>query len=181
MSNSNVNPSSVVAVYANHEQADAAVRQLQKDGFDMTKLSVVGRDYHTEEHAVGYYNSGDRMMYWGKQGAFWGGLWGLMFGSAFFWVPGVGPLLLAGPLVALLAGAVEGAVLTGGFTALAAGLYGLGIPKDSVIAYETEVKSGKLLLVVSGTPAEVEVAKDLLARTPAAMTTVHSGSLPILP
>ena len=50
----------------------------------MKKLSIVGRDYHTDEHVVGYYNTGDRMKVWGKAGAFWGGLWGFLFGSAFF-------------------------------------------------------------------------------------------------
>ena len=166
---------SVVAVYATHDEADAAVRLLQKDGFDMTKLSVVGRDFHTEEHVVGFYNTGDRMKYWGKQGAFWGGLWGLLFGSAFFWVPGVGPLLLAGPLVAVVAGIVEGAALAGGASALAAGLFSIGIPKDSVVAYETEVKNGKLLLVANGTAAEVDLARTLLRTSQASTTTVHAA------
>ena len=110
----------------------------------MKKLSIVGKDYHTEEHVVGYYNTGDRMKYWGKLGAFWGGFWGLLFGSAFFWVPGIGPLLVAGPLVAWIVGALEGAVMTGGLTALGAGLYSIGIPKNSIVQYETEVKNGKL-------------------------------------
>jgi hypothetical protein len=83
-----------IAVYDNHSEAEDAVRELQKSGFDMKKLSVVGKDYHTDEHVVGYYNAGDRMKYWGKQGAFWGGFWGLLFGAGFFWVPGIGPLLV---------------------------------------------------------------------------------------
>ena len=87
---------SVVAIFESHNQAEDAVRELQKDGFDMKKLSIVGKDYHTDEHVVGYYNTGDRMMYWGKLGAFWGGFWGLLFGSAFFWVPGIGPLARGG-------------------------------------------------------------------------------------
>ena len=90
-----------VAVFESHVEADEAVKELQKAGFDMKKLSVVGKDYHTEEHVVGYYNAGDRMKHWGKLGAFWGGLWGLLFGAAFFWVPGIGPVLIGGPLVAL--------------------------------------------------------------------------------
>jgi hypothetical protein len=53
---------------------------------------------------IGYYNAGDRMKYWGKLGAFWGGFWGLLFGSAFFLIPGVGPLLVAGPLVGWIVG-----------------------------------------------------------------------------
>ncbi len=74
----------VIAVYDNHSSAEGAVKELQKSGFDMKKLSVVGKDYHTDEQVVGYYNAGDRMKYWGKWGAFWGGFWGLLFGAAFF-------------------------------------------------------------------------------------------------
>ena len=108
------NTNSVVVIFTSHDQAESAVRELQKGGFDMKKLSIVGKDYQTEEQVVGYYNIGDRMLYWGKLGAFWGGFWGLLFGSAFFVVPGIGPLLVAGPLVMWIIGALEGAVVTGG-------------------------------------------------------------------
>ena len=53
------------------------------DTVDMKKSSVVGKDYHTDEQVVGCYNAGDRMKYWGKLGALWGGLWGLLLGAAF--------------------------------------------------------------------------------------------------
>ena len=165
---------SVVAIYESHSQAEDAVRELQKSGFDMKKLSIVGKDYHTDEHVVGYYNTGDRMMYWGKLGAFWGGLWGMLFGSAFFLVPGVGPLLVAGPLVAWIVGALEGAAVVGGFSALGAALVSIGIPKDSVLQYEANVKAGKFLLILHGTPQEVERAKDSLDNTQATETTVHT-------
>ncbi len=168
------NMNSVVAVFGSHAQAEEAIRELQKDGFDMKKLSIVGKDYHTEEHVVGYYTTGDRMLYWGKLGAFWGGFWGLLFGSAFFWVPGVGQLLVAGPMVMWIVGALEGAVLTGGITALGAGLYSIGIPKNSVLQYETEVKNGKLVLVAHGTADEVQRAKDLLHQTQAETATVYA-------
>ena len=165
---------SVVAIFASHNQAEDAVRELQKDGFDMKKLSIVGKDYHTDEHVVGYYNTGDRMMYWGKLGAFWGGFWGLLLGSAFFWVPGIGQLLVAGPLVAWIVGALEEAAVVGGLSALGAGLYSIGIPKDSVMQYETEVKNDKLLLVAHGTADEVQRARNLLHQTEAEATTVHA-------
>src|SRR5271166_7072105 len=112
------NENAVVAVYNSHVQAEEAVDQLKRAGFDMTKLSIVGKDYHTEEHVVGYFNAGDRMKYWGKMGAFWGGIWGMLFGSAFFMIPGFGPLLVAGPLVAWIVGALEGAVVVGGLSAV---------------------------------------------------------------
>ncbi len=131
----------------------------------------------TEENVVGYYTAGDRMAYWGKLGAFWGGFWGLLFGSAFFWVPGIGPLLVAGPIVVWIVAGLEGAAVMGGLSALGAAMFSIGIPKDSVLQYETQVKNGKLLLIAHGTAAEVERAKDLLDQTQANSTTVYGEQL----
>src|ERR1039458_3987525 len=105
---------SVVAIYSSHVEAEEAVKQLQRGGIDMKALSSVGKETHTEEQAVGYYNNSDRMKYWGKAGAFWGGFWGLLFGSAFFVIPGIGPLLVAGPLGAWIVGAVRKGEESGG-------------------------------------------------------------------
>jgi hypothetical protein len=155
---------STVAVFPSHTAAEAAIKELQESGFDMKQLSIVGRDYHTDEHVVGYYNVGDRMKYWGKIGGFWGWIWGCFFGSAFFFIPGVGPLLVAGPLVGWILGALESAVLVGGLSALGAGLVSIGIPKNSVLKYETELKNDKFLVVAHGSPVEVSEAKDILSR-----------------
>src|SRR5579863_377980 len=155
----------VVAVYDSHGEAEKAVRELQTSGFDMRKLSIVGKDYDTEEKVVGYYNTGDRMKAWGKTGAFWGGLWGMLFGSAFFLIPGVGPLFAAGPLVGWIVGGLEGAAVVGGMSALGAGLYSIGIPKDSVIEYETQIKGGKFLLIAHGSKDEVKKTQDALPVT----------------
>ncbi len=157
--------SAVVALYDTHAQAEEAIRELQKSGFDMQKLSIVGKDYYTEEEVVGYYTTGDRMKAWGKSGAFWGGLWGLLFGSAFFVMPGIGPLLAAGPLVGWIVGALEGAALVGGLSALGAGLFSLGIPQDSVIEYETEIKAGKFVVIAHGAFDEVRKAQAAFAVT----------------
>jgi hypothetical protein len=46
---------SVVAVYDTHSKAEEAVKELQRSGFDMKKMSIVGKDYHTDEHVVGYH------------------------------------------------------------------------------------------------------------------------------
>ena len=156
---------SVVAIYPSHTAAEAAIKELQQSGFDMKKLSIVGRDEHTDEHVVGYYNAGDRMKYWGKLGAFWGGFWGLLFGSGFFLIPGIGPLLVAGPLVSWIVGALEGAVVVGGLSAIGAGLYSLGIPKDSILRYEKALKTGKYVLIVHGSMDETTRAKEILDRT----------------
>ena len=157
--------SAIVALYDTHQEAETAVRELEKSGFDMQKLSIVGKDYQTEEEVVGYYTAGDRMLAWGKSGAFWGGLWGLLFGSAFFLIPGIGPLLAAGPLVGWIVGALEGAVVVGGLSALGAGLYSIGIPKDSIIEYETQIKAGKFAVIAHGSPDQVSKIKGTLAMT----------------
>jgi uncharacterized membrane protein len=165
----------VVGIYNSHTEAEASIKELQRSGFDMKKLSIVGKDYHTEEHVVGYYNIGDRMRVWGKLGAFWGGFWGLLFGSALFFVPGIGPLVVFGPLVGWIVGALEGAVVVGGISALGAALYSIGIPKDSIMQYETAVKSDKFLVIAHGTADEVAKAKSVLETTGAAHIAAHSG------
>src|SRR5580693_5564470 len=151
---------SAVAIYDTHTQAEDAVTELQRSGFDMTKMSIVGKDYHTDEHVVGYYTTGDRMKYWGKLGAAWGGFWGLLFGAAFFAIPGIGPVLVAGPVVAWIVGALEGAVAVGGLSAIGAGLFSMGIPKDSVVQYELALKTDKFLLMVHGTASDVQRARN---------------------
>jgi len=112
---------SVVAIYALHSDADNAINLLKKGNFNIKRLAIVGKSYHTEEDVVGYYNTGDQMKHWGKMGAFWGGLWGLLVGSAFFLIPGVGPVVVAGSAVTWIVGALESAVVVGGLSALGAG------------------------------------------------------------
>ncbi len=166
---------SVVAVYRTHTEADQAVKELQRSGVNMHKLSIVGKGYHTDEQPVGYYNTGDRMKYWGKVGAFWGGFWGILFGSAFFMIPGLGPILAAGPIVGWIVAGLEGAVEVGALGALGAGLYSIGIPKDSIVKYEAALKTDQFLLIAHGTAAEVAKAKDIIETTHPAQLSLHSG------
>ena len=168
---------SVVAIYDTHEQAERAIKELQQAGIDMKSLSIAARNTHTDEHVVGYYNTGDRMKYWGKMGAFWGGFWGLLFGSAMFAIPGLGPILVAGPLVAWIIGGLEGAAVVGGVSAVGAGLVSIGIPKDSVVKYDVALKTDKFLLVVHGTPADVDKAKDIIVGTEHSSYAVHGETV----
>jgi hypothetical protein len=152
----------VVSTFTSHPAADEAVKELSRNGFDMTRLSVVGKGYHSEEHAVGFYTVGDRIRSWGATGAFWGGIWGLLLAPAVFLVPGLGLVGLAGPVVAAVISALEGAVIGGGATALGAALAQLGVPKDDAVKYETTIKANGFLLIVQGTPEEVEQARTIL-------------------
>jgi hypothetical protein len=163
-----------IGAFANHQDVENAVKELQRAGFGMKKLSIIGKDYETEEHAVGYYNTGDRMRYWGKMGAFWGAVWGWLIGAAVFLIPGIGPVLVGGPLVAILISTLEGAVVIGGLSALGAALYSLGIPKDTVLRYELALKAEKYLLVVHGTESDVENARCILHITGADDVSTHA-------
>jgi hypothetical protein len=97
----------------------------------------------------------------------------LFFGSAFFFIPGIGPILVAGPLVAWIVGVLEGAVVVGGLSVIGAALFSIGIPNDSIVQYETSLKANKFLLIAHGSSEEVEQARKILATTKAVETIVH--------
>lgn len=171
-------PDPVVAVYDGHADAEQAVTKLSATSFDVKHVSIIGKNYHTEENIVGYYTTGDRMKSWGGLGAFWGGIWGLLFGAGVFLIPGIGPVLIGGPFLAALIGALESAVVVGGISALAAGLVSLGIPKESALKYEALIKADKYLLVVHGPAKEAERARAILAETSAASVEKHASPIP---
>jgi hypothetical protein len=157
-----------VAVYDSHEDAEAAIRRLTKAGFDIKKLSIIGREPHIEEHAVGFYNAGERAKQWGKRGAFWGTIVGILFAPIFVWIPGIGFVMIGGfmtsIILGLLQGALVGAAAGGGGTAIVAALRSLGIPKDSIIRYEKSIEANKFVLIAHGTQSEIERERSILER-----------------
>lgn len=164
--------SAAVAVYETHRQAEAAIKELEQLGFDLTKLSIVGKGFQTEEQVIGFFNTEDRVRVWSKRGAFWGSLGGLLVGSGLLLIPGLGPLVVFGPLASWIVHAAAGAALGGGVSAFGAVLYSLGIPEDSVLEYERAVKAEKYLLVLAGSPVEIDEAMGLL-ETSAELAAVH--------
>jgi hypothetical protein len=162
-----------LAVYRTQPEAEAAVKALEHASFDMRKLSIVGRDYHTERDILGDYNMGDRVRFWGKLGTLWGGLAGLLIGSAFLFIPVIGHVVVLGPLVSWIANGVGGAVVAGGLSAVGAVLYSLGIPKDSILEYETALKADRFLLIAHGDADEVARARAILASTAPERLDVH--------
>jgi hypothetical protein len=156
----------VLGVYDNHADAEAAVKALSEAGFDMKKLSIIGKGYHSEEHPMGFYSLGDRVKAWGGIGGFWGAVWGLLAAPAVFVLPRVGLIAVAGPVVLALLGALEGAAVVGGLSALCAALVSLGLSKEKAIRYELDIKADRFLVLVHGTPAEVAWARVALAAVP---------------
>lgn len=167
------NSATAVAVYADHETAERAVKSLTAGGFAMDRLSVVGKGFHTEEKVVGFYNLGDRVKFWGSRGAFWGGFWGLFFGGLFLSTPVTGPVIVLGFLATVALAALENAVVVGGLSALGAALYSLGVPKDSVVQYESDIKADSFLVMAQGSAADIERAKAILGETKPSRLDVH--------
>jgi hypothetical protein len=165
----------VIGVFDTHVQAEQAIKSMESSGFPMRRLSIIGKGYHTEEKPTGFYSLGDRVKTWGSVGLFWGSLWGLLFGAAFIWIPGIGPIAAAGPFVHLLVSAVEGAVVVGGVSALGAALISLGLPKKDVIKYEREIRADHYLIIAHGTPNEVDQARALMEQEQATETSVIEG------
>ena len=174
------NQDSVVAVFADHVVAEAAIKKLVAGGLSMKNLSLVGKGYHTDEKVIGFYNMGDRVKFWGTRGAFWGGFWGLFFGGLFLSVPIIGHVVVLGYLAAVVISGVETAVVVGGFSALGAALYSIGIPRDSIIQYEADVTADDFLVMVHGTAAEVAQGREVLNGAGATRVDVHAAASPAL-
>jgi len=165
----------VIAVFADHQAAESALKKLAAAGFEMKHLSVVGKGYHTDETVVGFYSAGDRIKFWGGRGAFWGGLWGLFFGGLFLTIPVIGHVVVLGYLSAMAVSAIESALMVGGVSALGAALYSIGVPKDSVIQYETAVKADSFLVMAHGTADEMIRAKGILSTANPSRLDLHAS------
>ncbi len=165
----------VVATFSRHHEAEAAVRRLVDSGVDMTHFSIIGKGYYSEDKIVGFYNAGDRIKFWGANGAMWGALWGLLFGGMMLTIPVIGHVMVVGQLSSIVLGAVEGAVLGGGLSALGAALFSIGVSKDSVIEYEQVVKADGYLIVGHGHGDEMERAKTILQTAGASRADIHQG------
>lgn len=166
---------SVVAVFPGHDEAEAAVKALTAAGIALKAISIVGKGYHTEEKVLGFYNMGDRVKFWGSRGAFWGGLWGLFFGGMFLTLPITGPVILVGYVAAAAISAAEGALMVGGLSALGAALAGIGIPRDSVLQYETAIAADGFLVMAHGMTVEMAQAEYVLKGLHPQHLELHQG------
>jgi hypothetical protein len=128
----------------------------------MHNLSIVGRDFQVTEEPIGFVSCSDYAEAGAMTGAWFGGLFGLLLGAAFLILPGVGPVVVAGPLAAAVVAGMEGALAGTALGSLAGALVGWGVPKERALTYETQVKGGKFLVVVHGTEEVVARARSML-------------------
>jgi len=170
---------SVVGVYDAMSGAEQAVRQLGRAGVPVDRISIVAQNLESEKEIHGYVNAGDIAKGGAGTGAWVGGLFGVLMGVAFLWVPGFGPLLVAGPLSAALLGGVEGAVVGAAGGGLLGGLIGWGVSRKHILKYEEHLRGGKYLLLVHGSQEEVQRAHDVLRDTGATQLDLHKEPAPV--
>jgi hypothetical protein len=155
--------SSVVAVYPDHLAAERTVRHLHESGIAMRDLSIVGRGSQTTEEPIGFVGDSEYASAGAATGAWLGGLLGLCVGAAFLVLPGIGPIVVAGPLSAALMAGIEGAIAGTALGGVAGALVGWGVPKEKALKYETHVKGGKFLVIIRGEPEVIARARTLIA------------------
>ncbi len=171
MSSSNV----CIAIIDDHQRVKSALDRLADSEFDSQQISVIGKDHPHDKHIHGYATTGSQMKFWGGQGAFWGGIMGALAGAGFLFVPGIGPLVVGGPLLGMIVGGLEGSAGLAGIEAVFAGLLHLEFSKDGLVLYEKELKAGKWLVLVHGDTGEVLRAKDVLTKAGVAAVFVHAA------
>jgi hypothetical protein len=163
----------LVAVHRDHLEVHKALDELARSRLDLRQVSVVGADFHTEENVYGYYSTGRRLEAWGSFGSFWSGAWAVLVGGGFFFVPGIGPLLIAGPVTGWLVTALESGAMVHGLSPLGAALVGRGVPPELMRDYEAAVRSSEFLLITSGPLASMSKARPLVEST-GARVDVHA-------
>ena len=152
----------LVKVFDTYDEAAATVSKLLKNGVLKKYISVIAKGEQEEKNEFEYKKNSEHMIFWGEQGAFWGGLWGLLMGGILFWAPGVGPIVATGRILTAIAGMAAGAVMFGATGAMTAWLVDLGIEKSLAKEYGDMLQENKILVIVHGDEDAVEIAKKAL-------------------
>ena len=168
---------SLVAVFNSHEEVGAALDILTnqlKIGRD--NISVLGKGENGEpKDTFELKKENSDIIFWGEQGALWGGIFGFLAGGFFAFIPGFGPLVAAGPVLSSLVGALGGAEVLGSLGALVAWLTDLGMEEVQAHKYADYLKNGKIIILVqSDSKDELENIKKALEKIDAEELKIYS-------
>ena len=154
----------IVGLFDNFSEAQAVVRELERAGFDRTNISVVANEKArtgvttpTTEHGT---TAGEGAASGAVAGGVTGGVAGLLAGLAGLAIPGIGPVIAAGPLVAALTGAGIGAVAGG----LIGALVSAGVPEEHARYYEEGVRRGGTLVTVAARDERADAVMEIMNR-----------------
>ncbi|HHV62315.1 MAG TPA: hypothetical protein GXX51_06725 [Firmicutes bacterium] len=160
----------VIGVFDARDQAEKAINEMRNKGFDKNEISIVAKDQRgTGEGGRGEGGltmmAEDDLADGTVTGGAIGGAAGLLAGIGALAIPGIGPIVAAGPIAAALTGAV-----TGG---LVGGLVDMGIPEQRSEFYENQVKQGRILTVIKADQKKVDDAARILRQNGATDVEVH--------
>lgn len=160
----------VVGVFRSESEAERAVGSLRENGFRDQEISIIAKDKGNNRQ--GNRGEGTTMREDGisdglASGAAWGGLAGLALGAGALAIPGLGPIVAAGPIAAALTGAA-----TGG---LAGGLIDWGIPEETGRQLQEEVRRGKILAILHCSDDKVNKAANILRENGATNVESHNS------
>jgi hypothetical protein len=173
------NKAVVCGIYATRDGVELATNALVTSGFSLADISVLLPESHgVAEDAEAGESIGVRgsTLTGAVGGAAAGGVIGLMAGIGALAIPGVGPVIAAGPIVDVLAGMGVGGAI-GGFTGA---IIGMGIPEDEAKVYEARLKKGGILVSLHCTTSdEVKRVKELVEQTGGEQISSTTESSPI--
>lgn len=151
----------VIASCETHQHAKEVVEALGRAGWDMTRVSLVGKGDAPADGAHGFFTLGDRVKAWASTGGLWGAGWGLLLGAAIVVMPPIGVVAVAGPIATILLSVLEGAAVVGGVSALAAALAEIGMSSEHAANYAEDVRADRFLVIVHGSPQDIARARNI--------------------
>lgn len=164
----------LVALFAEQDRAEQAVRRLSEADFPLDQISLLAQTGGSGDDVIGIVHPevGERMQVWGRQGLLWGGLLGALAGAAgLVFVPEIGTLLILGPLANMIGGGALAAGMVGAGSAAAAGLSQLGvllqrhgIPPEKIDGLHHAIERGETIVLLPGRTAHTKQAEEILRR-----------------
>ncbi len=155
-----------IGVYSREEKAIRVIEKLIEEDFPADRLSLLHKAGGVGDDMLGlaYTNTAERVKAWGKHGVVWGVLWGMLAGATgLFVLPGIGPLLAAGPVVETLGGAIASATMTGNamagatvLTQLASALHMIGVPSSAIEQIHRAIESGHYVIMLHCDPNQAD-------------------------
>lgn len=156
--------SAMVAVFESTERAEEAIAQLERAGFDLSRLSLIGKEEPSAARPLGMAVAGTFVRVWGAHGRLWNRLAETPAAMALAWVPMVGHVIAVGPAAFVLVGGQGPAQARSQQSALARMLAVAGMSPGEVLTYEAAVRGGQILLLVHGGAAFAGRARHLLGK-----------------
>jgi hypothetical protein len=166
-----------VSICENSNQVQGAVAKLAGAGFDLKRISVIGRAFGSNGKPVAYYTHGDRLACWGEQNEFWDKLIERAQEVVLFDCTGTGSLLVIGPIALWIIAVLNNSAIFNGLSVFGATLYSMGLPKERVQDYEEALRKGSYLMIVHGPADEIMQAKKILRTAKVVHLREDSGSV----